>query len=108
MLVGFFLGELVELLGAVILTAAMWLVGWVTWREIRPHVADATSRTLLGVAAAVLVATMALAVSWAVGEAFGTPHLPIEWMAATHGVANAFGFAVCALLAWLRLRVSPV
>jgi heme A synthase len=49
---------------------------------------------------------MVLALSWALGEATGLPHLPIGWMAATHGVANALGFALCAVLAWRRLATE--
>lgn len=48
---------------------------------------------------AVLVATMLLALWWAVGEAFDVPHPSLSWMVLTHGVANAFGFGLCALLA---------
>jgi hypothetical protein len=41
---------------------------------------------------------MVLALSWALGEATGLPHPSLGWMAATHGVANALGFAVCAMV----------
>jgi hypothetical protein len=91
-LIGYFVSEYVELLGAVVLTAGMWIVGWLLWTRA------------LRLAAVTLAITMVLALSWAAGEAFGTPHLSIEWMAATHGVANAFGFALAALMAW---RAGP-
>lgn len=103
-LTGFFLGDAVELLGAAVLTTGMWLVGWVLWRRTRASTAHRLTRTLLATAAGVLVATMLLALSWALGHVAGTPYLPLEWMVATHGVANAFGFALCGLLAWHRLR----
>jgi hypothetical protein len=51
----------------------------------------------------VLVVTMLLALSWALGHVVDTPYLPLEWMVATHGLANATGFALCGLLAWRRL-----
>ncbi|MPZ27798.1 MAG: hypothetical protein GEV12_15660 [Micromonosporaceae bacterium] len=35
------------------------------------------------------------------------PHPPVDWMVATHGVANAFGFAVCGMLAWWRIAREP-
>jgi hypothetical protein len=31
----------------------------------------------------------------------------LSWMVATHGVANATGFVLCALLAWRRLAATP-
>jgi hypothetical protein len=45
---------------------------------------------------------MLLALDWALAKVTGLPHLSLSWMAATHGVANALGFAFCSLLAWRR------
>jgi YndJ-like protein len=97
---GFFTSEWVELAGAAVLTAGMWLVGWLTWRQART---GAAARGLLAVSALTLAATMLLALDWALGQAAGLPHLPISWMIATHGLANALGFALCALVAWQRM-----
>jgi hypothetical protein len=105
-LAGFFTGEWVELAGAAVLTAGMWLVAWLTWRRVRPR--DLPTRALLGAAAVTVVATMLLALGWAYGEAAGVPQPSVEWMAATHGVANAVVFGACAVLAWRRLRVEPM
>ncbi len=97
-LLGYFTSEAVELAGALVLTAGMWTVGWLTWRYARTAAPDRFTAVLLGCSAVVLVASMALAVSWALGEATGLPHPSLAWMAATHGVANALGFAVCAMV----------
>ncbi|MFJ4964665.1 hypothetical protein EES43_27180 [Streptomyces sp. ADI96-02] len=103
-LVGYFVGDWAELAGALVLTAGMWTVGLLTWRLGRAEDRDRTTRLLLLTSAGVLVATMLLALSWALGEATGLPHPSLAWMAATHGLGNALGFALCSLLAWRRIR----
>ncbi|MFJ4313312.1 YndJ family transporter [Streptomyces anulatus] len=64
------------------------------------------TRLLLLASATVPVATMLLALSWAPGEATGLPHPTLTWTAATHGLGNALGFALCSLLAWRRIRTE--
>ncbi|MGI5472065.1 YndJ family protein [Streptomyces sp. CA-132043] len=103
-LAGYFTGEWVEFAGAAVLSCGMWLVGLATLRGARA--AGRTTRALSAVSAATLVVTMLLALSWALGEASGLPHPTLTWMAATHGVGNALGFALCALLAARRLQHS--
>ncbi|WP_406253365.1 YndJ family protein [Streptomyces atratus] len=103
-LIGYFIGDRAELAGAVVLTAGMWTVALLTWRSIRDRNRDRITRVLLAVSSAVLAVTMVLALSWALGEATGLPHPTLTWMAATHGVGNALGFALCSLLAWRRLQ----
>ncbi|MEU7111576.1 YndJ family protein [Streptomyces sp. NPDC046182] len=105
-LIGYFVDDWAELAGAVVLTAGMWAVALPTWRDLRTGAPDRVTRGLLAVSAVVLVATMLLALSWALGEATGLPHPNLTWMAATHGLGNALGFALCSLLAWRRLRAT--
>jgi YndJ-like protein len=105
---GYFTEEWVELVGAVVLTAGMWLVAWATWRRIRPGARDRVARILFGTSAVVLSVTMLLAVDWALAHVIAVPHLTMPWMAATHGVVNAFGFALCAVLAWRKVGTSPL
>jgi hypothetical protein len=105
-LLGYFTGEFVELAGALVLTAGMWTMGWLTWRYARTSGTDRLTAALLGTSALVLAASMVLALSWALGEATGIPHPSLAWMAATHGVANALGFAVCGLVGWRRAGAS--
>jgi hypothetical protein len=101
-LIGYFTDDAVELAGALVLTAGMWTVGWLTWRQARATAPDRLTAVLLGISAATLVASMILAVSWALGETTGWPHPSLAWMAATHGVANCIGFALCAMVGWRR------
>ncbi|WP_327134396.1 YndJ family protein [Streptomyces sp. NBC_01343] len=105
-LLGYFVDDWAELAGAVVLTGGMWAVALLTWREIRPGARDRTTGALLATSAAVLVATMLLALWWALGEATALVHPTLTWMAATHGLGNALGFALCSLLAWRRLTVE--
>ncbi|MFD3652802.1 YndJ family protein [Streptomyces sp. NPDC058620] len=103
-LIGYFIGDWAELAGAVVLTAGMWAVALLTLRTVRTGGPDRTTRVLLLTSAAVLVASMVLALSWALGEATGIAHPTLTWMAATHGLGNALGFALCSVLAWRRLQ----
>ncbi|OKI71480.1 YndJ family protein [Streptomyces sp. MJM1172] len=105
-LLGYFVDDWAELAGAVVLTTGMWAVALLTWRDIRPGARDRTTGALLGTSAAVLVATMLAALWWAAGEATGITHPTLTWMAATHGLGNALGFALCSVLAWRRLTVD--
>lgn len=103
---GFFTSTVVELLGAVILTAGMWLAAYLTWSDIRRRAAGAATRLLFTISALVPAGTMLLALSWAVGRAMDLPHPSLAFMVATHGLANAVGFVLCAILAWRRLHTT--
>ncbi|NYI03823.1 YndJ family transporter [Allostreptomyces psammosilenae] len=106
-LAGYFVSEFVELLGALWLTAGMWLVAWHTWRHQAPAAPRPLTRAMLAVSAISLLVTMPLALWWAVGEAYALPRPGLGWMVATHGVGNALGFALCAVLAHTRLTRRP-
>ncbi|MFI5860189.1 YndJ family protein [Streptomyces sp. NPDC051546] len=107
-LLGYFIDDWAELVGAVTLTGGMWAVALLTWRDLRPGAGarDRVTGALLGCSAVVLVATMLLALWWALGEASGIVHPTLTWMAATHGLGNALGFGLCSLLAWRRLTAA--
>ncbi|HEY9408035.1 MAG TPA: YndJ family protein [Jiangellaceae bacterium] len=105
--VGFFTGDLTELVGTVVLTAGMWATGWVVWRAVRPTSAVPATRVLFAICAATPVVTMVLALGWAAGAVWpDVPHLSVELMAATHGVLNALGFGLCGVVAWRRLQAE--
>jgi hypothetical protein len=107
-LVGYFVADLVELAGAVLVTAGLWAACAVLWFAVRPSASDRWTRTLLAVTALVPLPTMLLALAWAGGEATGTPHPSLTWMLATHGLGNAFGVALCGLLGHRLLGRRPL
>jgi uncharacterized protein (UPF0548 family)/multisubunit Na+/H+ antiporter MnhC subunit len=88
---GFFIGDAVELVGAGLLTAGLWLA--LTPRRTR----------LLLVLSFV---TMGLALLYAAGEVFRVPHLNLTWMVLTHGVLNAAAVLTALVVAWAR-REQP-
>jgi hypothetical protein len=102
---GFFISAWVGLVGTAVLTAGLWLIAWATLQRRRSS-RDRLTRTLLAVTAVVPVATMLLALDWALGRAAGVAHLSLSWMVAAHGLANLVGFAVCGLLAYRRLSTE--
>lgn len=93
---GYFINDEVELAGAAILTVGMWVVAWLMWQQKR-----------ILWPALILAVTMLLALDWAVGHVFDLPHLPASWMVATHGLANAVGFALCTLLVLRQTKAAP-
>ncbi|MDF2805997.1 MAG: hypothetical protein K0S43_943 [Cellulosimicrobium sp.] len=135
-LVGYFVGDVAELVGAGVLTLALWATAVAAVRSLartagpaRPvggvgpadaHPADgalpvgsvsagstAGAGALLGTGAVVVALSMLLALWWAGGEALGFAHPSLDVMAATHGVANALGFVLCTLLGLRVLAARP-
>ncbi len=102
-LVGYFVGDAAELVGALVLTGALWCTAW----AVLGLAAGGWARALLVTGSVAVACSMLLAVWWAVGEATGLPHPSIVQMAATHGVANALGFALCSLLGLRAVRGVP-
>lgn len=91
-----------QIAGAVLLTAGLLLVAWVTVARAVPALADRPAQWLLSLSSAAVVVPMLLAVGWAVGHNIGTPALSVADMARYHGTLNAFGFTLCGLAGWLR------
>ncbi|GAA3213445.1 YndJ family protein [Oerskovia jenensis] len=101
-LVGYFVGNAVELLGALVLTTALWCTAW----AVLGFRARGGARALLVAGSLAVGGSMVLAVWWAVGELTGVPHPSIGQMAATHGIANALGFSLCTLLGLRFVRAG--
>ena len=103
---GFALVGVLQIVGAVVLTAGLLLTAWLTLRLIVPTAEDGAARALLVISSLAIVIPMLLAVQWAIGWNYGTPAPSIPAMARTHGLVNAVGFSLCGVLGWLRLHAT--
>ncbi|WP_203822713.1 YndJ family transporter [Paractinoplanes ferrugineus] len=81
-------GDVVELAGAAVLTAGLWLA--------------VANRFLTALA----VLTMTLALLYAAGQVLPIPHLDLTWMVLTHGVLNAAAVLTALVVSWVR-RPQP-
>ncbi|MBM2620606.1 YndJ family transporter [Actinoplanes sp. LDG1-06] len=81
-------GDLIELLGAGVLSAGLWLA-------IATRTGKA-ARLLLGLS----LVTMGLALLYASGQVVDLPHLNLTWMVLTHGVLNAAAVLVALFVAY--------
>jgi len=87
--------------------AAAMVAGCVALAVVQMRAGLATRRpdvfSLLAVSSASLVSGMTLASVYALGEYLGHRWIDIPTMIATHGLANAVGFAGCGLAGWSSL-----
>lgn len=74
---------------------AILVVGW-----ILPSMESIPGRVLLLLSSVSCLPAMVLACAYAYSIVFHKLIIDIPQMAMTHGVANAFGFSLCGLLAW--------
>ena len=104
---GYFAGEALELLGALVVTTGLLSTSWALLRRVVPATPDSRARALLRAAACATPLTMTLALWWAAGEAMGLPHPSLTQTAATHGVLNALVVGLGGLLGFaLRERAA--
>lgn len=85
-------GDGVELAGAAVLTAALWLA-----LAARPARRQGPGPVTLGAVAGL---TMTLALAYAGGSFLGLPHPTLDWMVAGHGVLNAGAVLSAITLVW--------
>jgi uncharacterized protein (UPF0548 family) len=93
--------------GAALLLSASLLLHGAGVLARRSSLAPRRGGGLLGVSAVAVLASMTLAVVYALGERTGQWWLTIPQMAASHGVLNALGFSLCGLTAWTVHRAGP-
>jgi len=97
---GFVLSPALKFFSALVLAASLCALALIMF-AIVPAFRYRPAQVLLAISAASVVAGMLLALVYAVGEFRGHLLISIPWMAATHGILNGLGFALCGLLGWL-------
>ena len=97
---GFVLSPVLKLAAALILSLSVMGLAGLMLRLVR-DLRSGTARGFLSVSGAGVVVGMALAGTYALGDALGKDWLLIPRMASTHGVLNALVFVLPGLLAWL-------
>jgi hypothetical protein len=90
-------------LGAAAFLVALVVYAWQVAVRVTPQVGG-VAKVLLIVSAISIVAGVALAITYALGQWLGTPAPGITTMIRTHGMLNALGFSLCGVLGWLYLR----
>ena len=85
--------------GAVIMTLGVWATATLQLRHVRIFRRYPVEAVLLGVSGVAIWVPMVLAVAWAAGQHWDVPFLSVPDMARTHGLANAFAFTLCGLVA---------
>jgi hypothetical protein len=94
-----------EVAAVALLATSMAAIALVALVKVVPGVRRPLARALLAISALAGLMTMALAIIYALGGRAGVV-LTIPQMAQLHGGANAFGLALCGLLAW-TLEAEP-
>lgn len=94
-----------ESAAAVLLAISLMVIALLSLRFVVPPTPQPLARGLLTVSSVAVLATMLLAIGYAVGAATGVRVITIPQMIAVHGWLNALGFGLCGLLGW-RLRIE--
>ena len=90
--------SLIEPIGTVTLATTGGLLGLVLMERAVRH-----RNPWLAASGASLCFAMVLAAGYGLAQQFGFRWLDIEMMERVHGMANAFGFALCGLIGWSRI-----
>ncbi len=86
-----------ELLGGVLLTAGVWIVSFLGWRECRRS--TGVVRALLMFGALSPLVSMLFALHYGLTKVTGLQQIPYAKIALIHGGLNAFGFIIANLIA---------
>ena len=97
---GFVVSPALKMVAALLFSASVAALA-VFLRACGQQLEDATARALLQIAVAAVFVGMVLSGAYAVTDFARSDALPIPQMARTHGILNAVGFCLPALLGWL-------
>jgi len=97
---GFVFSPTLKVVGAVVLSASLAGLALAQF-WFSKELLTSTARGFLRVSAAAVIVGMALAATYALGDALGKDWLLIPRMASTHGLLNGLGFVLLGLLGWL-------
>ena len=92
------------LVGALIISLGLHCLALLNLVWIVPTIAELLPRILLIVSSLAVVPAMILAGIYAYSIVFQKLIVDIPQMAMTHGIINAFGFALCGLVAWALIH----
>jgi hypothetical protein len=102
---GFVISPLLKMGAGIVFSASVAGLA-VVLRSCGKRLESGTTRVLFHVASASVFAGMVLSSAYALADFHGSDVLPIPQMARTHGVLNAVGFCLPALLGWLVENAS--
>lgn len=104
---GITLSPTLALIGTVMISVALVILSVLVVGWILPTIQSLPAWILLLVSSASTLPAMVLACAYAYSIVFHRLIIDIPQMAKTHGIANAFGFALCGLTAWALIDRSP-
>ena len=97
---GFVISPLLKMGAGIVFSASVAVLA-VVLRSCARRLESGTARVLFHVASVSVFAGMVLSSTYAIADFRGSDVLPIPQMARTHGILNAVGFCLPALLGWL-------
>jgi hypothetical protein len=100
---GITFSPLLALVGAIVISIGLVCLVLINITWILPFISTLLPKTLMVISSVSVIPAMALAGVYAYSIVFHKLIVDIPQMAMTHGVINAFGFALCGLVAWVLL-----
>ena len=103
---GITFSPVLALIGAIVISTGLIALSVVVIVWVSPAIRPRPAQVLLIISSVATLPAMALAMIYAYSIVFNKLIVDIPQMAMTHGVANAFGFALCGLIAWSLINHS--